>query len=217
MAHTTPPPMPEHQPSAPPPAKRNRTNAIIIGSAAAVIAAIVTTGVVVANSRDDGQSASSPTVSKATGAPKPTHTPSPAKERQAFKVGDTAEIKATDTDFTAAVLAFKDEGINGGPGLLSAGEKWAIVEAKVCNKGAEGFAVSPFVWSLAYTDGARVEPTHISGSELPQPLYPMDAKVNAGDCIRGNITFQVPKEGRPERVLYSPDDVDEPVEWAITK
>lgn len=136
---------------------------------------------------------------------------------KALEIGDTAQVKSSDGDFSAAVLSFKDEGIRSDPGLLTNGGKWAVVEAKVCNKNAEGFVVSPFTWTLAYEDGARLEPTHVSGGGLPQPLYPMDAKVRTGDCVRGNITFEVPDEGRPERVLYSPDVVDEPVEWQIDK
>jgi len=161
-----------------------------------------------------------PTVSKATNTPSantssPTPTPSPSPET--YKLGDTSEIKSPEADFAAAALAFTDNGIDGSPGLVPAGQKLVAVEAKVCNKGTEGFGVSPFVWSLAYADGARVEATHISGGDLPQPLYPLDAKVRVGDCVRGNILFQVPEEGRPERVLYSPEVVDEPVEWQIGK
>ncbi|MEV6181335.1 hypothetical protein AB0M07_30330, partial [Streptomyces sp. NPDC052015] len=85
------------------------------------------------------------------------------------------------------------------------------------NTGDQLFEVSPYPWSLAYADGARVEAAGMNAGDLPQPLYPMDAKVPAGDCVRGNVVFQVPKSGRPERVLYSPGALDEPVEWQIEK
>ncbi|WP_279926498.1 hypothetical protein [Streptomyces chengmaiensis] len=45
----------------------------------------------------------------------------------------------------------------------------------------------------------------------------MDAPVKGGDCVRGNILFEVPKEGRAERVLYWPEGLDEQVEWLVTK
>jgi hypothetical protein len=106
--------------------------------------------------------------------------------------------------------------VKGVPEALSSGQKWAVLMVKVCNQDAEPISTSPLVWSLAYADGARVEAAGMNAGELPQPLYPMDAKVSGGDCVKGNIAFQVPKAGRPERVLYSPDVVDEPVEWRVS-
>jgi hypothetical protein len=157
-----------------------------------------------------------PAVAKATNTPSASSTPSPSPSpsRETFGLGDTADIDAGGRKWSTTVLAFKDKGITGTPGLGSDGRKWALAEVKVCNRGAEAFPVSPFTWSLAYADGARVEPTHVS-SGLPEPLYPMDAKVRGGDCVRGNVTFEVPLEGRAERVLYSPSDLDEPVEWLV--
>ncbi|MCX4906860.1 DUF4352 domain-containing protein [Streptomyces sp. NBC_00878] len=161
-----------------------------------------------------------PTVSKATDTPsattKPTPSPSPSKE--ALRLGDTANVNTGGFSFSAAALAYKDKGVSSPPGMLQDGMKLALVEVKVCNKNDEPIEVSPFVWSLAYEDGVRVEPFHMSGSGLPQPVYPMDAKVRGGDCVRGNVFFEVPEEsGRAERVLYSPQDLDEPVEWPVGK
>jgi hypothetical protein len=177
---------------------------------AALLCALTACG----SSSDDGK----PTVTKASDTPSPTPTPSPSEEQLEFKLGDTANITTAEGAFTAAALSYRDTGIHSSvPDLLESGQKWAIVEAKYCNKGKETVTVSPFPWSLAYEDGARVEATHLSGADLPPPLYPMDAKVKAGDCVRGNITFQVPTDGRPDRVFYSPEVLDEPVEWQVTK
>ena len=82
---------------------------------------------------------------------------------------------------------------------------------------AAPIVVTPFVWQLAYADGARFEATSMSGGDFPQPLYPVDAKVRGGDCVRGHVLFEVPKAGEAERVLYSPDALDEPVEWQLAK
>lgn len=215
MSHDT-PPMPTVPPPPPEP-KRSRTNLVIIGSALAVIAAIITTGIVVANASDD-DSEREPTVAKATATEttSPTPSASPSRTRETLQLGDTADIDA-DTQFSAAALAYKDRSITGIPELLSAGQKWAVLDVKVCNTDSEPIQVSPLVWSLAYADGSRVESAGMNAGELPQPLYPMDAKVSSGDCVRGHIAFQVPKDGRPERVLYSPDALDEPVEWQVGK
>lgn len=181
---------------------------------AAMLTAALLLAATTACSPDEGK----PTVSKATDTPSasstPSPTPTPSPSEETYRVGDTANISASGKKWSAAALTYKGTGIAGEP-ILQPGQKWAAVEVKVCNKGAETFPVGPFAWSLAYEDGARVEATHVSGGNFPQPLYPMDAKVRSGDCVRGHILFEAPKDGRPERVLYSPDDLDEPVEWQV--
>ncbi|MCF1597515.1 DUF4352 domain-containing protein [Streptomyces muensis] len=128
--------------------------------------------------------ADEPTVSKATTPPTSDRTPSPSPSptQETYKLGDTIDISNAGFEFSVAALAFKDEGITSVPGLLQAGEKWAVVEVKVCNTGTQVFSVSPFPWSLAYEDGARVEATGVSGGELPPP-----------------------------------EDLEEPIEWAVPK
>ncbi|MEU0189443.1 DUF4352 domain-containing protein [Streptomyces afghaniensis] len=182
----------------------------------ALAACLLLAGTVSCSSDGDDSKA---TVSKASEtqsvSPAPSPTPSPTQET--YKLGDTVDVSTADGKFTAAALAYKAGGIPDVAGLLKADQKWAVLEVKVCNKGPESIEVSPFVWSLAYTDGARVEPMHMTGGELPQPLYPLEAKVKTDDCVRGNVLFQVPKQGAPERALYSPDALDEPVEWTVPK
>ncbi|MER6678663.1 DUF4352 domain-containing protein [Streptomyces sp. NPDC000983] len=162
---------------------------------------------------DDKPAVSKASAEPATSSPSPSPSASPSPD--VFKLRDIADITLDGLDFTATVLAFKDRGISGGPGLLNDGQKWALAEVKVCNKDDESFGVTPFKWSLAYADGARVEPTHVSGSGLPGPVYPLEATVKGGDCVRGNIFYQVPPEGRAESVMYAPEGLDEPVEWEL--
>ncbi|MEU0428507.1 DUF4352 domain-containing protein [Streptomyces canus] len=146
----------------------------------------------------------------------PAPSPSPSPSQETFKLGDTADITLGGRKLTATVAAFRDRGISAGPGLDTEGRKWALAEVKVCNRGAEAFPVTPFAWTLAYADGVRVEPTHVSDG-LPEPLYPLETQLKGGDCVRGNITYEVSLKGRAERVVYSPQDLDEPVEWAVPK
>lgn len=165
---------------------------------------------------DDGK----PAVSKATNTPSAgpsTSSPTPSPSAETYSLGDTLDIEASGYQFAVTVIAFKDKGITSVPGLLKDGEKWAQVEVKVCNAGSESFSVSPAPWSLAYADGVRVDATTVSGAELPAPEYPVEARVKAGDCVRGKVPFEVPKEGQAERVLYWPGDLDEPVEWRLSK
>ena len=159
-----------------------------------------------------------PTVSKAATSQSASDSPSPSPSPtpETYKLGDTVDIKA-DTAFTTAALAIQESGIVGVPGALRSGQRWTAVEVRVCNKGSGPITVTPFVWQLAYADGARFEATSMSGGDFPQPLYPVDAKVRGGDCVRGHVLFEVPKAGKAERVLYSPDALDEPVEWQLAK
>lgn len=198
----------------PAPQQNRRKFALIVTGA--TVAAFTLGGGLALLLKDDGQTTDAAPVKKAATTPPSTPATSPTKKTADLKIGDTAEI-TSDVDSSAAALNYKDENIEGIQELLGAGQKWAVAEVKVCNRGAEAFSVSTFVWSLAYEDGARVEPAGTNAGELPQPIYPMDAKVSGGDCVRGNIAFQVPEEGRPERVLYSPDSLDEPVEWQVGK
>lgn len=166
-----------------------------------------------------GDNDDKPAVAKASEAQQsasPTPSPTPPPSQDTLKLGDTADIDA-EGKFSAAALAYQDTGVKGIPEMLGAGQKWAVLMVKVCNKDTEPIETTTVVWSLAYEDGARVESAGMNAGELPQPLYPMDAKVSGGDCVKGNIAFQVPKEGSPERVLYSPDVLDEPVEWQVGK
>lgn len=161
-----------------------------------------------------------PAVSKASDTPTPatTPTPTPSKQELELNVGDTANVDGDNGRFTVAALSYQDTSIHSSiPGLLKDGQKWALVDAKMCNNTGQTVPATPFPWSLAYADGSRVESTVITGTDLPGPLYPEETKVKNGDCVRGNIVFQVPKEGRPERVVYAPDVIDDPVEWQVTK
>ncbi|MGW1667939.1 DUF4352 domain-containing protein [Streptomyces sp. NPDC002324] len=207
-------------PPTPQPPNRNHTNTIIISTAAVLITGIVTAGIVLSNSRDDTDS--TPTVVKAPAStPSASSTkasPSPSPSQETLKLGDKVDIDAGGKKFSAAVLDHKDKGLGSPTGLFQDGQKLALIEVKVCNEGEKPITVAPFTWSLAYEDGARLEPFHMTGSELPPPVYPMDAKVKGGDCVRGNVFFEVAKGfGRADRVLYSPGDLDEPVEWQIGK
>jgi len=55
----------------------------------------------------------------------------------------------------------------------------------------------------------------VTYGDFPKPEYPYDATVKAGDCVRGKTVFAVPGKQRPERVLYTPEALPEPAEWAV--
>lgn len=180
---------------------------------ACLLAAGLTAGCSSGNDREPAAAQASDTKSAS---PTKSFTPSPSPDR--FRLGATADLAAAGRKWTAAALSFKDSGISGSPELLDDGQKWAMAEVKVCNAaGGEAFSAGPFTWTLAYADGSRMEATHVSSGVAPGPLYPLETKLKGGDCVRGNITFQVPLKGRAERVMYSPPDLAEPMEWTVPK
>ncbi|MEU3086775.1 hypothetical protein ACWCQ0_05200 [Streptomyces massasporeus] len=96
------------------------------------------------------------------------------------------------------------------------GYTWAAVEIKAClKKGTSG--VTRYPWALAYADGARIEPSSVTYGDFPKPEYPYEAKMKAGDCVRGKTVFAVPAKQRPERVLYMPEMLDVPAEWSVLR
>lgn len=215
----TQPPPPAQPPQAPARPGLNPKKVIALVAGAAVVAFAIGGGTALLL-QDDGDSGDDkPTVAKVTDTSppaSPSSTPESTPQRPDLKVGDTADISG-EADVTASVLAYKDTGVKGIPEFLGSGEKWAVLDVKVCNTGSSPVVTTTQPWSLAYAGGVRVEAAGMNAGDLPKPLYPMDARVSSGDCVRGNIAFQVPEEGRPERVLYAPGVMDEPVEWQVSK
>ncbi|SBT94113.1 hypothetical protein GA0115233_107920 [Streptomyces sp. DI166] len=183
---------------------------------AALAATLLLTAIAGCSSDGSGQ----PRVAKAPEAPSGVGSagPSPSPGRESYALGDTVDIAMSGHDFSVTAIAHKDRGVPSPPGLPADGQKWVLAEVKLCNKGGKALGVTPFAWSLAYADGSRMEPTHVSGSGVPLPMYPLEAMIRGGDCLRGNILFEVPEDyPRAQRVLYSPTGLDEPVEWVVPK
>ncbi|MEU6879565.1 hypothetical protein [Streptomyces sp. NPDC046712] len=94
------------------------------------------------------------------------------------------------------------------------GYVWAAVELKVCStKGT--FLGSTEPWTLSYADGARVEPSSTTYDDFPKPEFPYETKLAPGKCVRGNLVFAVPGNSRPQTVVYAPQGLDIPEEWAV--
>jgi hypothetical protein len=163
-----------------------------------------------------------PSVTKSDAKPEPTATtssptPSPTPTDTTFTVGETAKIGETQGDITVTVLAYTQPVTGPHPPEpdVQGGDVWATIEAKVCNVKGETISVSQFPWSLAYADGTLVEVTGSSGGDMPKPEFPMDAAVKAGRCVKGKIPFPVMNSTRPERVVYAPESLPEPIEWTV--
>ncbi|MFF5004671.1 hypothetical protein ACFY3G_17795 [Streptomyces phaeochromogenes] len=173
-------------------------------------------------SSDDKATPTAGTTPATSAASTPTPSPKPSPDK-AMTVGDTFSstredqgltFKSTSTvigyqhDVKASTSADEENGTDG--------YVWSALEIKVCAK-SDGISVSRLPWILAYADGARIEPSGTTYDDFPKPEYPVEAQVKNGDCVRGKITYAVPGDQKPVKVIYAPDGLPEPVEWAMAK
>jgi hypothetical protein len=76
-------------------------------------------------------------------------------------------------------------------------------------------SISDAAWSLRATDGFAVSPWRGDDPAFPQPRYPQTpTSLQAGQCVRGWVVFEVPTNGRPQLLRYSPQSA-EPIDWLI--
>ncbi|MET7319520.1 DUF4352 domain-containing protein [Streptomyces sp. NPDC005549] len=185
-------------------------------------AALITVGLL-ATLTACGSSSDDAKVTKSTATPEPaatSATPEPTPTQQTtFAIGETADVNdtANDVSFSATVIAYTQP-VKGPqpPTPELGGDAWATAEIKVCNLKGQTFTVSQFPWSLAYKDGTRMEVTGLNGGDLPKPEFPTDdVSVKADDCVRGKIPYPVTGSKRPERIVYAPQAMDEPLEWTV--
>lgn len=97
------------------------------------------------------------------------------------------------------------------------GYEWGAADVRVCStKGARAAAISNAPWALVYGGGTRAKPSSTTYQQFPLPEYPVGEEVlRSGRCIRGWITFPVPKGGRPSTIEYATEDGMEFAEWAV--
>ncbi|MGW6395892.1 hypothetical protein ACWFR1_36550 [Streptomyces sp. NPDC055103] len=179
--------------------------------------------VLVTGCSGSGEPDAKPTVSKATAVPStaaPTTSAPSANEPLSF--GDTfifrtnlppqgeVEVNVTASKYIQPASAdFSPAEVSAG----AKGDEWAALEVKLCSvKG--NIEAHQNSWQLATADGARIDSEFASGG--PKPEFPAGgAKLAAGDCVRGNIMFAVPKGTRPTTAVYAPASIDEPKKWTI--
>ncbi|MFJ8192796.1 hypothetical protein ACIQ8D_23995 [Streptomyces sp. NPDC096094] len=165
---------------------------------------------------DDKPSSQKTTRDKAAPSSATTPSPTPEQPRQFGQVlnfsdpVDHGELDVTVLGYEQGVKAQTTADQEFG----TTGYVWAALEIKACvKKGTAG--ITRYPWTLAYADGARVEPSSVTYGDFPKPEYPYEATVKTGDCVRGKTVFPVPGDQRPERVLYTPEALPEPAEWAV--
>lgn len=143
-----------------------------------------------------------------------TPTPGPAK------VGGKQVSADDESSMDVTVLRMRLPFTTNVPGLLNRkGYVHAGVEVKACvtkNTSTLPIGVSWAPWALTYPSGIVIEAASSYGDDWwDEPLYPQQYIVHTGRCVRGWIPFEVrSKDGRPERVTYTPS-MGPPLEWTV--
>lgn len=147
----------------------------------------------------------------------------PAAKSQVPALGAVQTFDTSAMDFKAVAYRYRQPLPSAFPPDRR-GYTYAGVDARVCItslKDADVVPLSWMPWSLEFADDTTTEPTSgWSDDWFRVPLYPADEKlVRPGGCVRGWVLFEVPKNQRPVRVVYSPDSGTEegiaPATWAI--
>lgn len=82
-----------------------------------------------------------------------------------------------------------------------AGHQFAAAEVEAC-AGPAGDRIGPnsFEWAVAMPDNTRFQPANPAG--LQQPAL-QSTPLQAGECVRGWVNFEVPTSPAPRFIIYS--------------
>ncbi|WP_406443486.1 hypothetical protein OHB00_43650 [Streptomyces sp. NBC_00631] len=116
--------------------------------------------------------------------------------------GDGSRISATTT---AVGYTQPAKGVNLPTNLADAPDaEWAVLEVRTCaDADSTNVIVAQSPWTLRLRNGTPVKPLGLAGHGIPAPVYPVSGEaVRPGTCLRGKITFAVPRGSRPDRIVY---------------
>ena len=133
---------------------------------------------------------------------------------QEFRLGETATFRYEDTTTVYSYVS-PDQSANEFI-QPKAGNQFAVIDVEICAGSGEGIgpsgntqlSINPFQFSLQIPDNTRIEPTLLAS---PEPALPA-ANLSAGECVRGNLGFEVPQGQTPTFVLQ---EGTPSAKWAI--
>ncbi|MFH8347821.1 hypothetical protein [Streptomyces sp. NPDC018045] len=111
---------------------------------------------------------------------------------------------------TAKVLSYRQSAAGASPADRNAaaagkGEKdgsaWVTLDVEVCAESGS-VAAADTDFTLLFADGSAVTPPEAVRDDFPQPRFPGETQVSAGECTRGKVTYAVPADRRPAQVRY---------------
>jgi hypothetical protein len=118
---------------------------------------------------------------------------------QEFRLGETATFLYGDTTTVYSYVS-PDQSANEFI-QPKAGNQFAVIDVEICAGSGEGIgpsgntqlSINPFQFSLQIPDSTPIEPTLLAS---PEPALPA-ANLSAGECLRGNLGFEVPQGQTP--------------------
>jgi hypothetical protein len=123
---------------------------------------------------------------------------------QEFSLGETATFRYGDT---TTVYSYVSPDPSANEFIQpKAGNQFAVIDVEICAGSGEDIgpsgrntqlSINPFQFSLQMPDNTRIEPTLLAS---PDPALPA-ANLSAGECVRGNLGFEVPQGETPNFVL----------------
>ena len=134
--------------------------------------------------------------------------------QQELRIGETATLRYADTSTVYSYVSpaqsaneFRQP---------KAGYQFAVIDVETCAgsvevtdpTGSTQLNINPFQFSLQMPDNTRIQPNLFAA---PEPTLP-SANLSAGDCVRGNVSFEVPQGQTPTFVLQ---EAVPPAKWAI--
>jgi len=137
-----------------------------------------------------------------------------APSEQEFRLGETATFRYGDTTTVYSYVS-SDQSANEFI-QPKAGNHFAVIDVEICAGSGEvigpsgntQLSINPFQFSLQMPDNTRIEPTLLAS---PEPALPA-ANLSAGECVRGNLGFEVPQGQTPNFVLQ---EGTPSAKWAI--
>jgi hypothetical protein len=142
--------------------------------------------------------------------PSPTTSPPPPGHLLGESVGaGTGFVLATGFRYTQPAAS--------GASPPPAGNTWAAADVQACAQQGTIFpvSVSDGAWSLRLTDGTAVSAWRGDDPGFPQPRYAeTPTSLQAGQCARGWVVFEVPANNPALLLRYSPQGA-EPIDWRI--
>jgi hypothetical protein len=132
-----------------------------------------------------------------------------APSQQTLKMGETATFRLGDEvtvyDYGSPVQS-DNEFIQ-----PKSGNQFAVIDVQGCTGTEPGtnsdvMTFGPFLFALQMLDNTRIQPT-VSPIEPALPT----ANLPLGECLRGNVGFEVPQGQTPSYVLLT----DPPTKWTL--
>lgn len=203
------------RPAGPAPGARRRRTGLIVGLVATGAVILAGGGVLIGAALNrpaaPKPTAAAPQVQQQPTALDPTTAAAPSPtQAAAHRAGETVTwatgLRATAYAFSAPVAksAEKPE---------QAGYVWGAIDIQVCVP--QDGEISSTSWYLGFADNTTAEPSNVTYSQFPHPVYPFDRTVAAGTCTRGWVTFPVPAAQKPVKIVYSNSNGSVPTEWLI--